>query len=151
MMAEIAFKGGDKLEAALKQIAEKAGNKVLRVGFLEGSNYPDGTPVAMIAMIQNFGAPAAGIPARPFFSNMVKEKSPDWGDDLSEALDRNDFDGEKSLGELGDKIRGQIQKAIIDTNEPPLSPQTIARKGFSKPLIDTSNMINSVNYEVKDA
>lgn len=52
----VALSGGDKLEAALLEIAKKVGEKAeLRVGFLEGATYPDGTPVAKIAAIQEFG------------------------------------------------------------------------------------------------
>jgi hypothetical protein len=42
-----------------------------------------------------------------------------------------------------------LQQSIRDTNDPPLAQATIARKGFAKPLIDTSVMINSVDYEVE--
>jgi len=58
------IRGGDKFEAVLRDIADKLrdGGSV-RVGFLENATYPDGKPVAMIAAIQEFGAPAAGINA----------------------------------------------------------------------------------------
>ena len=49
---------------------------------------------------------------------------------------------------LGAGIEGQLRQSITDTNAPPLSPATIARKGFSKPLVDTGNMLNSVASEV---
>jgi hypothetical protein len=50
---------------------------------------------------------------------------------------------------VAEAIAGQLRESIIKTNAPPLSPRTIARKGFAKPLIDTSHMINSVDYEVR--
>ena len=53
------------------------------------------------------------------------------------------------MGQVGALIAGQLQKSINETNNPPLSPRTIARKGFDKPLIDTGHMWNSVNFEVK--
>lgn len=141
--------GGDKLKAALAELArriDRAGT--LRVGFLEGATYEDGTPVAMIAAIQNFGAPAQGIPPRPFFSNMIREKSPRWAEQLAELLKRNHNDVDVALEQMGAGIKGQLQQSIVDTNAPPLKPATIRRKGFAKPLIETSNMINSVDYEV---
>jgi hypothetical protein len=144
-----AIRGGEKLEAKLQEIAEKlAKPTVVRVGFLEGSRYPDGTSVAMVAAIQDFGAPGAGIPPRPFFRNMIAAKSGAWPAAVAQLLRENDFDIEKALGLAGAAIAGQLRQSIIDTNAPPLSPSTIRRKGFDKPLIDTSNMINSVDFEV---
>ena len=50
------LKGGDKLEAALREIARKVSKPgKLRVGFLEGATYPDGTPVALVAGGTNSG------------------------------------------------------------------------------------------------
>lgn len=59
----INFKGGEKIEQKLREIAEKAGKaNTVRVGFLEGATYPDGTPVAQIAAIQEYGGTAT-VPA----------------------------------------------------------------------------------------
>jgi hypothetical protein len=141
--------GGDKLEAALRQMAEKISNPAtLRVGFLETKLYPDGKPVAMIALIQEFGAPNAGIPPRPFFRNMIKNKSPQWPEGVKNALIATNYDAEKALDIVGASIAGQLRQSVLDTNSPPLKPATIRRKGFSKPLVDTSLMINSIDHEV---
>lgn len=49
--------GGLKLEAALKRIAKKLSTASnVKVGFLEGATYPDGTPIAYVASINEFGA-----------------------------------------------------------------------------------------------
>lgn len=147
-MAEI--KGGDKLRQALAELAAKLKNPgTLRVGFLENARYPNGTQVAMVAAVQNDGAPAVGIPPRPFFTNMVKDKSPEWPKAIGDLLVANDFDATKTLKMTGEGIKGQLQQSIRDTNAPPLAEATVKRKGFDKPLIDTSHMINSVDYDVK--
>lgn len=144
------IKGGTKLEAALKALADKVAKPAtLRVGFLEKATYPDGKPVAMIAAIQDYGAPKAGIPPRPFFRNMVAAKSKEWPAAIAALLKANAMDAVKTLKLTGDAIAGQLRQSIIDTNDPPLAPATIARKGHSKPLIDTGHMWQSVDYEVK--
>lgn len=62
-MAAITFSGGEALEAKLREIAEKVGKaKTVNVGFLEGATYPDGTPVAYIAAVNEYGGTAT-IPA----------------------------------------------------------------------------------------
>lgn len=118
--------GGDKLKAALGQIAKNLSTGgTLRVGFLENATYPDGTSVAMVAAIQEFGAPKAGIPPRPFFRNMIAEKSPEWPAAVGEALKDSDYDGEKALELTGQGISGQLRQSIADTSTPPLSPVTL--------------------------
>jgi hypothetical protein len=144
------IRGGTKFENALAVLAAKlAKPRTLRVGFLEGATYPNGKSVALIAAIQNFGAPRANIPPRPFFSNMVAKKSPQWPSGLARQLKATGNDVDAALALTGEAIRGQLQQEIRETNAPPLSPVTIARKGFDKPLIHTSNMINSVAYEIR--
>ena len=80
------MQGGKDLEAKLRALAQKvASPATLRVGFLEGATYPDGKPVAMIAAIQDFGAPRAGIPPRPFFRNMIAAKKGEWPGAIARA------------------------------------------------------------------
>ena len=146
-MAEI--KGGDRLARELALLARKLTNgKTLKVGFLKGADYPDGTPVAMVAAIQDFGAPAVNIPPRPFFRNTVKAGQKTWGGELAAVLKANNMDADKSLRLMGEKIRGEVRASITGGSYAPLKPTTIARKGFPKPLVDTGQMLNSVDYEV---
>ena len=49
--------GGDKAKSAIAEAVLRYGTgPKLKVGFLENATYPDGTPVAMVAMINEFGA-----------------------------------------------------------------------------------------------
>lgn len=143
----IGFRGGDQLRMKLNGIAEKIGRgKKVRVGFLEGATYPDGTPVATVAAIQEFGSQT--IPARPFFREMISEKKDGWGASLGNLLKASDMDSAKALNLMGEGIEGQLKQSINELMQPPLAPSTIARKGFDKPLIDTAHMRNSVSHEV---
>lgn len=143
-------RGGDKFEAAMRDLARRLDRpEVLRVGFLEGAKYPDGTPVALVAAVQNYGSGKLGIPPRPFFTNMVADKSASWPAAIEANLVATHYDVDLTLELVGQGIAGQLRRSIIDTNAPPLAPSTIARKGFDKPLIHTSHMLNSVDYEVR--
>lgn len=144
------LRGGEKFEAAMEELAEAVGSNptIVRVGFLEGATYPRGQPVAMIAAIQDFGAPGAGIPPRPFFRNMIAAKSPEWPAAIAGLLRANNMDVRRSLDQAGAAIAGQLRQSIIDTNSPPLAASTIRRKGHAKPLIHTSHMINSIDHEI---
>jgi hypothetical protein len=123
----MALSGGDKLRAmavaAEKQTTGKP--RTLRVGFLENATYPNGTPVAMIAAIQEYGAPRVGIPPRPFFRTMIAKHKDEWGKGIAGVLAANNYDVEKSLALLGQVIEGQLRQSIIDVLAPPLSPTTI--------------------------
>lgn len=125
-MAERVISGGQKLEKALAKISRnvsRAGS--VKVGFLSNATYPDGTPVAMVAAIQNWGAPKAKIPPRPFFSNMVRDKSPEWPRAVGDLLVANNFDTTAVLEQVGQGIAGQLRQSIVDTNDPPLRPVTL--------------------------
>lgn len=120
--------GGAKLAAKLLELAKVADNPAtLRVGFLDNAKYPDGTPVAMIAAIQEFGAPGARwpIPPRPFFRNMIAKHRNEWAPAIMRLLRDNNWDAAKALAIAGDAIAGQLRQSITDTMAPPLSPVTI--------------------------
>ncbi len=143
------FLGGDKLNMALAKITDGLNQaKKLDVGFMSGATYPDGTPVAMVAAIQNFGAPEAGIPARPFFTDMITKKGDGWGDRLASTYKGADYNGKVAFKRFGYSVASDLQQSIISTNEPALSQVTIDAKDFPKPLIDTGQMINSVKFNV---
>jgi hypothetical protein len=139
--------GGKKLDLALKSLEQKIVNRgVLRVGFLEKSKYPDGTPIAQVAFWNEFGTIRS--PSRPFFRTTVKQKSPEWGDRLAKVLPAVGFDGQKALAILGQSARDDIESAIAQWASPPNAPSTIKRKGFDKPLVDKGLMQRAVDYEV---
>jgi hypothetical protein len=148
-MAQV--KGGDKLAAALGAIAKKLERGgTVEVGFLSDATYPDGTRVAMVAAIQDFGAPSRGIPPRPFFRNMVADKSGGWPDAISENLKATGYDVDKTLGQVGEGIKGQLQQSIVDFSGAPLAPATVKRKGSDKQLVDTGHLLASVDYKVTE-
>jgi hypothetical protein len=63
MALPVGISGGNRIESALKRIADKVGKaNVVKVGFLEGADYPSGEPIAYIASIQEWGGKAT-IPA----------------------------------------------------------------------------------------
>lgn len=138
----------ERLRKKLMSIAKDMGEGSVSVGFLEGSTYPDGTPVAAVAFWNEFGT-ERGIPPRPFFRNMISKESPGWPKRIAAVAKATNYDGKKVLGMMGEDIKGALVESIIDLTDPPLSEKTIKRKGFDKPLVDTSHMKNSVDYEVE--
>ena len=131
------------LENELKGLIK---DKKLEVGFFEVSKYDNGVYVASVASFNEYGT--AKIPPRPFFRNAVAKNSKKWNDILTNEL-RNSVDVELAYHRVGEVAKGDIVESIMQTNTPPNSPLTIAKKRSSKPLVDTSFMRSSVNYKVK--
>jgi hypothetical protein len=103
----------------------------------------------MVAAVNEFGAPKAGIPPRPFFRGMIAAHKGEWPNAMAALLKENNYDAARVLQLTGEAIAGQLRQSIVDTNSPPNAPSTIARKGAAKPLVDTGHMLASIDYEVK--
>lgn len=109
--------------------------------------------MASIAAVNEFGSADGRIPARPFlypgvykggpkFTRLAEIDLPDiilGKQPMSRLLHR--------LGNLGVTL---VQQEIDSVHTPPNAPYTIAKKGSSKPLIDTGALRQSINYEVVD-
>lgn len=138
-----------QLKSALEKVLGVKIDKpkiTLEAGFLEGVTYPDGMSVPMVASLNEFGT--YNIPPRPFFRNAINKNSDKWGKIFLQGMQKQG--ARNAFGLLGERIRKDIVQSINDTNEPPNSPVTIARKGSSKPLVDTGLMRASVNYRIKE-
>ena len=160
----LTFTGGSKLEAALKRIGKSLTNAAsVDIGFMEGATYPDGTSVALVAAINEFGRtvtvkhPTEEVGGtyfqapRPFFRNAIAKYSPGWPNNIAVALKANDYDAAKALDLVGADIASQVQTSIGDLVSPPLAPSTIEKKGFDKPLIEHGIMQNAVTHIVRKA
>jgi len=138
--------GSDGVMKALEAIARKMGGGTVSVGFMGGATYPDGTPVAAVAYWNEYGN--VEQPARPFFRQMIAKESQTWPEKMAKLAKATNYDANKVLGLMGEDISGALKQSINELQSPPLAESTIKAKGFSKPLIDTSQMTNSISYEV---
>jgi hypothetical protein len=130
-MSVIGLSGGTALEAKLAEIAKKVSSSgMLRVGFLEDATYPDGTPVAYVGAVQEYGDPSHNIPSRSYFRSMIAGKKAAWGVALGKIVVSTDYDVDQTLGQMGEGIKGQLQQSIIETNAPALSPITVMLRGM---------------------
>ena len=157
-MGTIRITRGNALDNAIRDI--QAIN--LKVGFFQSAHYPDGTQVAEVAATQEFGDAAKHIPPRSFMRVTADERITPWKI-LFTAGFRSVANGIRTIPEVyngvGLQVQGDIQRTISNIWSPPLAPATIAarirkaRGGYdttsiTKPLVDTSLMINSVSFVV---
>ena len=144
----------DKIKATLDRIPSEFEGLVAQVGLPSGIAYPDGTPVAIVGAIQEFGAPVAKIPARPFIRPTVKEQKDEWVNIMKKTIPKVALDKMTAFDVLdlvGRVAASDIQTKISSIYSPPLSPITIKRKGSAKPLIDTGLMLASIQNAVNKA
>lgn len=136
-------------------------SRALRVGFFDSAQYPDGTPVAYVAAIQEYGYPEGNIPARSFFRTTISGQKDGWRDGIaagSRAMLEGKISAESMLSQIGGLAAGQIGQTISQISEPDLAESTIeARRrrrkspGVStKPLVDSGTLIKSVTFDVAD-
>lgn len=103
-----------------------------RVGWFDGAQYPDGTSVALIATVQEYGSPANNIPPRPFFRPTMEAERAAWRkiiEDGTRAMLRGSVTPVQVMEGVGLQAQGDFKKAIAKTVTPALSESTIrARK-----------------------
>lgn len=127
------------------------GERVVKIGFPQGKTEADGTPVALIAATHEFGSPERGIPERSFLRSGMRENQEKYVRlnkvNLVRIL-RGQLTSDQALGQLGEMAKGDVQQKIRSGDFAPLKQATMDRKGSSKPLIDTGQMVQSVSCEL---
>lgn len=148
ILKDIDFRKFDELKRRLM-----TGKRAVNVGIPEGPKEEDGTPVAMIAAVHEYGAPEHGIPERPFLLVAIQKNRQKYVRlnriNLVKML-HGQMDEGQALGQLGEMAKGDVQLEIRNGDFTPLNPATIKRKGSSRPLIDTGQMVQSIAWELRE-
>lgn len=147
--------GGDALFARVKELA--ADPPSLKVGVFAaegtgGQTRDGGLTNVEIAAVHEFGAPEANIPERSFIRAAFDANRAKYGAILKKLLPRV-LEGKLEARGLFDLIGLQAvadinRKVRIEGVPPPLKPETIARKGSSRALIDTGRMLAAITHVV---
>lgn len=101
-----------------------------------------------------FGVPQLNIPERSWLRSAFDGKHDRW-EKFAEKQAQLLIDGkvtlEEALGRLGLLAEADVKKGITSGGgiPPPNAPSTVARKGSSRPLVDTGQFLNSVTFEVR--
>lgn len=139
------------LSVALRELDGLVG----KTGYFETAKYADGTPVAYVAAIHEFGYPEGGIPMRATMRPTADENGKPGGkwSKVAAAGAKAALNGQTTpaaaLEALTLVAAGDVGKAISALTSPALDPRTIAAKGFAKPLVETGLMLQSVTGVVE--
>ena len=121
----------------------------IQVGFQGDQKYEDGTSIAQVAAINEFGA--SDIPERPFMRQSFENHEGELlaACDAAQRLVSSGGSAEQALQQIGVVAKGLVQDEIVNGGFAPNAESTIKKKGSEQPLIDTGTMRQSVNFVVK--
>ena len=145
-------KGGNRIKAALEKAQSATGVEAVQVGIFKQSKYPDGTFVATVALVNEFGSNSGKIPERPFMRQAIRSVRDEVSDLIAGAIDTQAGVVDEVLAaRIGAVVQSEIRKKIVDLQSPANAPTTLEQKNpKSNPLVDTKTMIKAVDYKVID-
>lgn len=119
---------------------------------LRSTDDGDTITLAEIATVNEFGSSDGRIPARSFLRSTADARRIELNAVKRAAL-RSVASGkrttEEALNLIGQWFAAAVQRTITELRSPPNAPSTIARKGSSKPLIDTGQLRQSITWAVR--
>jgi hypothetical protein len=131
-------------------------NRRVLVGVPAGAkDEDDGTPVAMIAAVNEFGLPEHNIPERSFLRGGIRRGIPKFNrvnEDSLRKVVRGEMTVATAIEKLGVVATGEVKREFVAGNFQPLKPATIAArkrkfgKASTRPLIASGNLRQSITY-----
>ena len=139
--------GGKKLEAVLKK-AEDARRSKIKVGFFSDAKYDDGTQIAAVAVVNEFGL--ADTPERPFLRRATAELEDAVPKALRDVIDPTTMTVDGPTADRVGRLAVEVVQDAIDTlKDPPNAPSTVMLKRGDNPLVDSGQMKAAVSYETE--
>ena len=145
----------NSLFVAYERNLQQFKDSVVKAGILakDGSeNHSEGITVFQIGMIHEFGVPEKNIPRRSFIrvpiENNIKEITK-LIENNHKLVSENAMSAKVALDRIGIKAQNTIKESFRNNDWKANSRATIKRKGSSRPLIDTGQLIGSISYIVE--
>ena len=123
----------DKIKAVIDRAPAQMEKVEAKIGWFPSAKYANGTPVAYVAAIQEFGAPEDHIPARPFLRPTIARDKDMWVKQLGRGVKdvlANRVTGHNVFAAIATAGAQGVQKTIASIHAPPLSPITIMLRGM---------------------
>jgi hypothetical protein len=131
---------------------------VLAVGYPASETgsirYPDGTPVILVATVNNFGSASQNIPARDFMGEGAEpaiEATAPIAAALIPLLNQGKVTPAQILKDMGPFAEAAFKAKLTEGPWVPNAPSTIREKGSSRPLINSSLLRNTLTHVVRKA
>ena len=145
-------KTSGKSDKFLKSLVKRLGGDTdILVGVpADATPYPDGTSVAMVAAIHEFGQ--GGQHERSFIRSSFDEHQGKYikmAQKLVKKVIDKGGDIEMVAELIGTEAAADVSDRIVALDTPGNAESTKARKGSSNPLIDTGHLRQSIRHEVR--
>ena len=157
-MSKARLTSKDKGFAKLKKLAEQLGGRPhVKVGVLASSGadqvHDGGLTNVELAVVLHYGTDDGHVPARPFLTQTAHEQEKKWERLIAEVggkIIEGKLSLERGLGLIGQRASADVKNTITKGEgvPPPNAPSTIARKGSSRPLVDSGRVVQSISYDV---
>lgn len=137
------------LEALAKRM--RSLKSTVLVGVPKGATEADGTPMALVAAVNEFGSSDGRIPERSFLRAGIRRGRPVFrrlNESSLKAIVSGTMSEQVALGRLGLAAVAAIQNEIVNGSFEPNAPSTVARKGSDKPLVDTGSLRQSITFVI---
>lgn len=150
------FKPGSAMQPFELAMKELNGLRT-KVGWFESAKYPNGTPVAYVAAIQENGYAAGGIPPRRTIGPTISAQGAAWrtlAGQGAAAAAKGAISAHDAMEGLGLQASGDVRKAIAQLTTPKLKASTLAARqargnSSQKPLVDSSLLVDTVTHIVE--
>ena len=123
--------------------------KEIRAGVLPSAGKgKKGVPIAEYATYNEYGTKK--IPSRPFMATSADENK-GWSTSVKNAV-KGIIDGAEVISQMntvGEKMKTDIKKNIGTYRFKPLKPATVKKKGHDIQLIDSGDLYDAIDFEVK--
>ncbi len=129
--------------------------------FEESENEPDSEyATVQVGAVHEFGCETAGknhnivIPQRSFLRGTLDQMADKLNEIRSASLSEvfaHARTNKEVLSQMGGALADACKKRIADGIEPANAASTIARKGSSKPLVNTGHLRSSIKFKVRAA
>ena len=135
-----------------------------KVGWFETAHYPNGTPVALVAAVNEFGWPEHNIPPRLGMRTTADASRAAWAQTsktVAQRVVKNGMTPKEAMEIIGLKAAGDVRKNIASVTQPPLKPATVEARlrgkkqgnvvsvTIAKPLVATGELLNSLTNVVE--
>lgn len=147
--------GGNRISQRMKDLSTRlTKNKGVYIGVPKAAGqYEDGTPLAVIGAVQEFGSADGRIPERSFLRVPLRSNRDKFAKTFRNQIPQV-ISGEitmlQLMEQLGASAESVPQEAISAGIAPPNAPSTIRRKGSSTPLVDKGRLRQAVTHVVED-
>lgn len=154
MKPTVSITGGDRIVQRIRELRDRLTkqNGVL-VGVPKGAgNYEDGTKMAVIAAVQEYGSADGRIPERSFLRVPLSAEQRRFAETfrrMTPAVIHGKAPMRQMLTMVGEQAAGVAKEAISAGINPPNAPSTVKRKGSSTPLVDTGALRQAITYVIE--